>query len=42
MMTTMLPSFTVRSKVGHEVSIFVVVQSNFGMQPTAFGRGGVT
>ena len=42
MMTTMLPSFTERSKVGHEVSIFVVAQSNFGMQPTAFGRGGVT
>lgn len=42
MMTTMVPSFTVRSKVAHEVSIFVVAQCNFGMQPTAFGRGGVT
>ena len=32
------PSSAARSKVGHEVSGVVAAQSNFGMQPTAFGH----
>jgi hypothetical protein len=38
-MTTTSPSSAARSKVGHEVSGLTTAQSNFGIQPTAFGRG---
>jgi hypothetical protein len=37
-MTTTSPSSAERSKVGHEIRGFVTAQSNFGMQPPAFGR----
>jgi hypothetical protein len=38
-MTTMSPSSAERSKADHELSGLVTAQYNFGVQPTAFGRG---